>query len=830
MAQQLPYEQNAFRAVHADGAPQAPATPWNQLMEQAIHGAVSALDRAATDAVQLEDFSAGQQADYHLNLIREQADTALQQRLSLPDGDDESFYEANGVLRKNKVMDFLSFYRKGADRLAGLGVTPQTREQIFWKTQNTLMGVVDNLTRRGVEKQKQLAMKSLEDNYNLALSQNRWEDAAQIAQGGVDAGLYAPGRGTLMGWEARKKGVLSSYQELLFNDPNAAGRMLASGDLDAFFTPNERFAMRKEIQKRGEELAKKAMAENTLPHWVLDENTPVGRAMKKARKTPELTGRFTQNEISWHTQLMAGQNVDQARKEILSQMLLEAQSFDPEQDPEKARDEFLTRYRQFCSNGKQLFKDEDIIRIYKNGRKAYDEASSLDIGAGKIIDNLKDSGQLVNESGWSQTASKLYDAQELSPGGGLYIQYKDLLQLKKGEAMDDIRLKVAQQEKRRHLNANAAEIQRRYALWRATDEGKRASSPEQASHLQQFIQDVTGRNITLGSTKFRYDYKILKDKQKKSYENFTNTHRRDLDFPTLSHPLTTPTPCGAGYADPDDDLADDEILLPKSMMGGVKPGETVVQLQYNNGHVRAFRVKGECDGDTLLQSHRLGEEGFNIQKIQPVKLSVLTPAAGTALMDIQTQVLKYGRERVMGNMLIGSEARRDRFGRLIVYTPPDGDGGGAFEVAGINAASHPEEARKLRDLIAAGRYDEAEREANRYIVRYTNPVASLVKASGLSRADGVEYFLRDIYFNGGPGGFNKVLNRALDLPDHAARERQLESLKQYSGDARRLLDRLNRERQAWYEGIARNNPQKRQFLQGWRNRTAKTYGQARQLS
>ncbi|MBB4379745.1 hypothetical protein SAMN05216573_11638 [Bradyrhizobium sp. Rc3b] len=53
----------------------------------------------------------------------------------------------------------------------------------------------------------------------------------------------------------------------------------------------------------------------------------------------------------------------------------------------------------------------------------------------------------------------------------------------------------------------------------------------------------------------------------------------------------------------------------------------------------------------------------------------------------------------MAASILSFEARRDKQGRLTIYRLPADDGGGAYEVAGINERFHPEEARMLADLI-----------------------------------------------------------------------------------------------------------------------------------
>lgn len=111
----------------------------------------------------------------------------------------------------------------------------------------------------------------------------------------------------------------------------------------------------------------------------------------------------------------------------------------------------------------------------------------------------------------------------------------------------------------------------------------------------------------------------------------------------------------------------------------------------------------------------------------------------------------------MGKQIVKFEGRRDSAGKLAVYKLPRGDGGGTYEVAGINDRYHPEKVRELRDLIAAGEHQKAEDEAAEYIMRYTDRVDPWVSVPG------VEFYLRDSAFNRGAGGAAKILQLALGV-------------------------------------------------------------------
>lgn len=110
------------------------------------------------------------------------------------------------------------------------------------------------------------------------------------------------------------------------------------------------------------------------------------------------------------------------------------------------------------------------------------------------------------------------------------------------------------------------------------------------------------------------------------------------------------------------------------------------------------------------------------------------------------------------------EARRTRRGDLAVYYLPSSDGGGAFEVAGINVRYHPTTAKELKKLIEAGLHEQAEEKAVAYIATYTDPVQS----NGWTQVPAIAAFLRDAFFNRGPTGSLRIYQRALGVSDDGA--------------------------------------------------------------
>jgi hypothetical protein len=113
----------------------------------------------------------------------------------------------------------------------------------------------------------------------------------------------------------------------------------------------------------------------------------------------------------------------------------------------------------------------------------------------------------------------------------------------------------------------------------------------------------------------------------------------------------------------------------------------------------------------------------------------------------------------MAAAIVNFEARRDAQGHLEVYNLPPDDGGGRYEVAGINERYNKETCDELVDLIQQGRFDDAEQLAEDFIAQDTD------LAGAWTTITGIEFYLRDGAFNRGHTGGARILQRALGVTD-----------------------------------------------------------------
>lgn len=153
-------------------------------------------------------------------------------------------------------------------------------------------------------------------------------------------------------------------------------------------------------------------------------------------------------------------------------------------------------------------------------------------------------------------------------------------------------------------------------------------------------------------------------------------------------------------------------------------------------------------------------------------------------MSSQEQRLKIAHQ------ILDWEARRDSHGHLMVYDLPPDDGGGKYEVAGINEKYHPEEAALLKKLIDEEKFKEAEELATAYIATYTDCVTPW------SEVVAIESFLRDCAFNRGPKGAARIYQLALEVsPDGIVGRITLAAAKEAGLNPQSLLQSLRSARE-----------------------------------
>ena len=203
-----------------------------------------------------------------------------------------------------------------------------------------------------------------------------------------------------------------------------------------------------------------------------------------------------------------------------------------------------------------------------------------------------------------------------------------------------------------------------------------------------------------------------------------------------------------------------------------------------------------------------------------VPLQMARPAVASPAHIAVSASTFSDRER-MAREILSYEARRDDQGRIAVhYLRPD-DGGGHYEVAGINERYHKATADELVALIEADRHDEAEALATEVIASYTD------RADRWCTTLGVEFYLRDCVFNRGPSGAAWIVQHTVGVKtDRIVGPITRTAITKAEGDVPTLLRRLRAAREV-YERFRRDESSA--FWRGLENRWNKALEFAQEL-
>lgn len=193
----------------------------------------------------------------------------------------------------------------------------------------------------------------------------------------------------------------------------------------------------------------------------------------------------------------------------------------------------------------------------------------------------------------------------------------------------------------------------------------------------------------------------------------------------------------------------------------------------------------------------------------------------TARFERLVPFSSFAERARMARVILGYEARRVN-GKLAVYYLPAGDGGGRYEVAGINERYHKAEADHLVALIESGRHDEAETYATEFIAGYTD------RADRWCATTAVEFYLRDCMFNRGPGGSAWILQHAIGVDiDMQVGPITRDAVAKAERDPADLLTRLRASREVYERHRGRDESSR--FWQGLVNRWNKAMAFAQSL-
>ena len=845
MSRELPLYQGA--------TPQSPQqqmqgpgfTPHVQPMGGMLDAAVQAGLGAGEQYAELKDFGASQQTEHQRRVHDQQMRKEFESRIRLSWGSEGSFYDSEGNRREDEVKAFIIKWQEknnGIPRPFWLEKNAMRDEGDLMQANDALASRVKLMTLDAEAKNRKQAF---QDNYDLAVEQEDWPGAHRVIDRAVEAGQIKRARGDIMLLDLRDTALMARARKQSEEDPVAFWNELDDDGSPYAALP---FSKRMQLQRlaslsmqgfsrsfvksveTGNAKAKKIPGSKT-------STTSTGNAKKEKEIYNPAPSNITRNLHALWRRYNGDFKEGQGKIDAMPFLAEQGRAMITSPHDETEAEMVIALYKQFGQGedyAKAMVKQwqEDLARP-----KGLDPKVTLSHAAqvgyftraedAAILALEQEKAQKQEDDEWTpEDEARLKAAKDRRKAAAENAQslllanldiWKNDQQYNGGKERKELtELEVANRlwdtianytpGNRDQVQQDSFRHQEAINITAASDNYIRKQAAAQSRNLDLKAElSVTNR---LNEEERKAAEKMIADIRRREEEAYRRTQPVDSIVP-VSRNKELPSQWG-------DDGQESILYVPEGWYAeGITVGVTTPNRRYAEAQIVS---KPDCTSPTMSKALRrqLGTMNINYDQIT-------VTAAGTKA------------NTAAGNtaaLIFSNEARRDKQGNLSIYRLPAGDGGGTHEIAGINNGGHPAEYAKLETLVKAGKHAEAEQEAKRYIMQYTQPVGNILQTAGVT-SSGIDYFLRDMYFNGGEYGAVRVIHRALGVEDSKKFNADtVEAIKNYlkTHTEQQLLERLKNARERLYKSIAANNPEKRQFLSGWLNRNNRVYGQAADMA
>ena len=809
-----------------------------QKAEEAVQGSAEAFAR-------ISDFGEMQRQEVELRRIRDESDAKFSRMLAFAPGTKESVFEKDGSIRQGKLKDLAYEFGQKIDALGGSFFHPESA----MKAEAVRASVRSSLPERywglaakfGIQRTRE----QFQNNYDLAIRNEDYSGAGYAITNARDNGVITAEKADIMLLDLRDTSLMARAQKQSEEDPVAFWNELDDDDGPYAVLPSSKRTKLQRLaslsmQGFSRSFVKSVETGNAKAEKIpgsKTSTTSTGSAKKEKEIYNPAPSNITRNLHDLWRKYNGDFKEGQGKIDAMPFLAEQGRAMITSPHDETEAEMVIALYKQFGQGedyAKAMVKQwqEDLARP-----KGLDPKVTLSHAAqvgyftraedAAILALEQEKVQKQEDDEWTpEDEARLKAAKDRRKAAAENAQSLLLANL-------DI-WKNDQQYNGGKEKKELTELEVANRLWDTIanyNPGNR-DQVQQDSYRQQEAVNITAasdnyirkqaaaqsRNLDL-KAELSVTNRLNEEERKAAEKMIADIRRREEEAYRRTRPVDSIVPVNRNKELPSqwgDDGQEPILYVPEGWYAeGITVGVTTPSRRYAEAKIVS---KPDCTSPTMSKALRrqLGTMNINYDQIT-------VTASGTKA------------NTAAGNtaaLIIGNEARRDKQGNLSIYKLPAGDGGGTHEIAGINNGSHPAEYAKLETLVKAGKHAEAEQEAKRYIMQYTQPVGNILQTAGVA-SPGIDYFLRDMYFNGGEYGAVRVIHRALGVEDSKKFNADtVEAIKNYlkTHTEQQLLERLKNARERLYKSIAANNPDKRQFLSGWLNRNNRVYGQAADMA
>lgn len=656
--QQPMYGGARMNAASSTPAPVQTADVSTKPAQRALQNAQEFVSDVAHQYQRMKDFGEQTRLEGQMDTLATEFEQEMTKRLGFARGHELSFYDGDGMLKQSSLNTFVRNYEGKFRGLKGSFVSQEEAAKFGARQQDVMRRVQGRASELLLKGQIQESRQAFEAKLKLAEERKDWKGYEDAVMGGLNAGLLAPDQAELMKEEANKINLGQQFDNLAATNPSGAYDLLDSEGYKNLFSPAELESMRRGLAARRD-----SDANDFFKSFVLTK--PDAGDGKKSKKEGgnalAQSGLFTANEIRWGTLMQAGKG-GMVINEIRSEAIDEARSFDPslsDEGMELAREKYMDKYLRYESIG---ISKEFLNRQWKAADDLRKTLMTPTLNVKDRLDLLQRSGLLQNQGAFNSVEQKFYnaafdDSGKWDEGGEYYNRFLGEFDYG-GKTGVDLYKKYISNARKKYSDGLKSQITERFNSWRE-NEGKDATQAEQQIKLVDLTRKITGnRDIT-----FADDGPSLMDQargwsakaQKSKFDTLATKQGKAIpwDFSQQEPPIQR---VSVGFDTTRKDLPDG-ILLPRSMMDGVKEGKDAVILTFDNKHLKAATVVGVCEGDSPQLTYAAAQRGrYDFRKSYDLDMRIIKEKEAQPLLRAQEAALPSGKSVKVNEAKLGGLA------------------------------------------------------------------------------------------------------------------------------------------------------------------------------
>ncbi len=625
-------------------------------VQRALQNAQEFVSDVAHQYQRMKDFGEQTRLEGQMNDLASEFEQEITRRLGFARGHELSFYDRDGRLKESALNTFVRNYEGKFRELKGSFVSQEEASRFGARQQDVmrrLQGRASELVLKGqIQESRQAFEEGLKGDLDRGDYMAAKERYAQAHQAGIITETAM--RNGIS--RVDKSGGLHHFENLAAKDPGSAYDLLNSDEYKDLFSPAEREEMRRGVAARRDRDSNDFFRSFVLTKP--DSGNAKGSG-KKGGNALARSGWFTRDEIRWGTFMREGKGgsvIEEVRRAAID----EAMSFDPslsDEGMELAREKYMDKYLRYENAG---ITREFLSRQWKAAEDLRKELKTPTIDIKGRLDLLEKKGVLLNRGAFNSENFPYSDTDGWKSGGKFRDEFMGQLGLTGTEDEEKARDKYMAYARANHAAGLKRQITERFYSWRK-NEGKEATLAEQQAKLISDTRYITGNSnvsfVDEGPSLMDQAQEWSRRAQKSKFDTWKAKQGDTLEWggEQQQEPPATRR-VSVGFDTTRKDLPDG-ILLPRSMMEGVKVGEDAVELTFDNKHIKVATVVGVCEGDSPKLTYGAARGGaYNTERVYSLDMRVLSGKEAKPLLDAQEAAFSAGKRVKLNQAALGGLA------------------------------------------------------------------------------------------------------------------------------------------------------------------------------